>query len=185
MPEELISSLALLFIYIVGGLLQFRSSRRTKGRISVNETEIDALREEKKALEENLAKHILLVQDLREQTQKLGHIQILYDTLNESHILLQEAHKKLSEKVTAQETKIAKLGAELADERAAREAEAKRNAELILALDAERAEKHTIAIENRVLHQVLQDIGVEYARMVATLQETKNDPSSSSGNGAI
>lgn len=183
MSNELLSSLALLIIYLVGGFLQLRSSRRTKGRISTNETEIDILRQQKKELENTLAEHVILVKDLREQVKNLGHIQILYDTLNESHGLLQADHKKLSEKVNVQEAKITKLSAELIAEREAREAEAARNAELISALETARAETHNVMLENKVLHQILQDFGVEYARMVAEKQRDENS-NSSGGNGA-
>ena len=179
MPNEFLSSLALLIIYVIGGYLQLRSSRRTKGRITVNEAEIVALRKQKDGLERQLADQTVkfnnqsvIIEDLRGQLKTLGHIQILYDTLSESHKLLQNEHKKLSETVSLLEGKTAKLSAELAEEREAREREAARNAELIQVLEAERAEKHNVALENKVLHQALKDFGVQYAQMLIATESS-------------
>jgi uncharacterized protein YoxC len=183
MPNEFLSSLALLIIYVIGGYLQLRSSRRTKGRITVNEAEIVALRKQKDGLERQLADQIIkfnnqniIIEDLRGQLKTLGHVQILYDTLSESHKLLQNEHRKLSKTVSLLESKTAKLSAELVEEREAREREAARNAELIQVLETERAEKHNVVIENKVLHQVLKDFGVQYAQMlIATEASVPNE----------
>ncbi len=168
MGEQLIASLALLIIYIIGGVLQLRSSRRTKRRIVDNTSDIVAANQRREALEALVTDQKVIIDDLREQVAKLSHVQILYETLSESHRLLQNEHRNLSNTVETLRKETAKL-------REALEQEIKSKEELMAALEAERTQRHDAVLENQILHQILKDLRVQYTEVTDKQNEEPGD----------
>jgi len=106
-----------VLFYVVLGALTVWMNRRTGRKATERETEQQALKTEVIQLRKDAADNGVVMEDLRKQVKTLNHYQGMYETLNESHGLLQTAHNLLKQTVDGQGAELDKLRAQLDAER--------------------------------------------------------------------
>ena len=161
MSEQLLSSLAVLIVYVIGGLIQNHRARKSRSalstQLSTHETQIKALTSERATLQKTLSDQEVIIKDLRMSLANLTHTQILYETLQEGHSLLKADHDKLKALVAHLEAETKQLREALEKEQAAREQVEHTNGKL-------QARIHDLEIENKALSSALKYVGAERAQ---------------------
>lgn len=140
MTEQTAGFIALIIVYVGGYLIQWARGR------SKAQTVTDTA--------ETVRGQQAVIENLQNEYNKLTHIKALYDTLHESHELLQADHKTLKETVSKLTGKITALETELDTERTTRHSVELHNGELQKALAASELRCHDLEVANNELRQV-------------------------------